>query len=230
MKFNILIPIRSKSRGLKNKNILKFNNNINLTNYTIQKLLKIKNINKIFILTDSKLYKKKIINHQKIDKTYIRPEFLSKSNSKIQDLISHFLLSNSIDAKVSNFALMQVTSPMLSIKEIKQTFNFIDKTKLNSLMHISEVLESPNEIIVGQKKRWNFLINKRITNRQNYKKKYFFITGSLFYFTKNFFLKFREMYNNKTFAYKVDKINFVDIDDSFTFEISKKLTNMKIRN
>ena len=42
MNFNILIPIRSKSRGLKNKNIINFQKNINLTNFTLNKLLKIK--------------------------------------------------------------------------------------------------------------------------------------------------------------------------------------------
>jgi N-acylneuraminate cytidylyltransferase len=230
MKFNILIPLRSKSEGLRNKNILKYNNNINLANHTIKKLLKIPDVNKIFILTDSNFYKKKIINNKKVDKTYIRPKNLSTSNSKIQSLVHHFLISHLIDSEMSNFAIMQVTSPMLSINEIKQTFKFIIKKKTDSLMHVSEALESPNETIVGDKKKWNFLVKKRVTNRQNYKKKYFFITGSMFYFTKKYFLKFKEIYNKKTFAYKVDKINFIDIDDPFTFEISKRLIDMKVRN
>ena len=63
--FDIIIPVRSKSIGLKNKNILNFHNKINLTNYTLNKLTDIKKIRKIFVLTDSKMYKKKLIKHKK---------------------------------------------------------------------------------------------------------------------------------------------------------------------
>ena len=59
---------------------------------------------------------------------------------------------------------------------------------------------------------------------------FYFITGSLWFFTKKFFLKYKKFYNKKSYAYKIDKINFVDIDTMFDFEIAKKLTNLKIRN
>ena len=57
--FDVIIPIRSNSIGLKNKNVLKFDKKINLTNFTLNKLIKVKKIRKIFILTDSEKYKKK---------------------------------------------------------------------------------------------------------------------------------------------------------------------------
>ena len=40
--FEAIIPLRSKSRGLKNKNILLFKKRVNLVNFTIKKLLDIK--------------------------------------------------------------------------------------------------------------------------------------------------------------------------------------------
>ena len=85
--FEAIIPLRSKSRGLKNKNILPFKNGVNLVNYTLKKLIKIKKIKKIYILTDSDLYKKKIIQHKKIDVNYLRKKKYSNSKSKIDDLI-----------------------------------------------------------------------------------------------------------------------------------------------
>ena len=97
-------------------------------------------------------------------------------------------------------------------------------------MHITKVLESPYEMIEKKKKKWNFLMKKRFVNRQSYKKTFYFITGSLFFFTRNFFQKYKQIYNKKTYAYEVDKINFVDIDDKFTFELAKKVINSKIRN
>ena len=79
-------------------------------------------------------------------------------------------------------------------------------------------------------KKWSFLINKRLINRQNYMRKFFFITGSLFFFKKNFYQRYKEIYNLQSKFYVVDRINFIDIDDKFTFELAKKNINLKTRN
>ncbi len=228
--FEAIIPLRSKSEGLKNKNILLFKNKVNLVNYTLKKIINIKKIKKIHILTDSHYYKKKIINHKKINKNYHRKKKLSLSNSKIDDLINDFLLKYNTNIKNNNFLIFQVTSPNLKKNEIIKTLDFIKKKKVSSLMHVTEVLENPYEIIESKGKKWTYLMKKRFVNRQNYPKKFMFITGSLFFFTRNFFLKNKKIINPKTYPYKIDKINFVDIDDRFTFEIAKKVTDLKVRN
>ena len=64
--FEAIIPLRSKSSGLKNKNILFFKKRVNLVNFTIKKIINFKEISKIFILTDSELYKKKLLNIKKL--------------------------------------------------------------------------------------------------------------------------------------------------------------------
>ena len=161
MKFDVIIPLRSKSEGLKNKNILKFSNNDNLTNYTIKKIINFKLINKIYILTDSKKYKKKILSHNKIDKSFIRKKKHSNRNSKIQDLVLDFLKSFNHNCP-TNLVLLQVTSPLLSKEEILKTLNFIKKKKIESLFHISRVLEHPNEIVIGKNSNWKFLIKKEL--------------------------------------------------------------------
>jgi len=228
--FDAIIPLRSKSKGLKNKNILFFKNKINLVNFTLKKLININEIRKIYILTDSENYKKIIISHKKIDKNYKRKKNLSSSDSKIDDLINDFLLNYNNQVKNKNFLLFQVTSPNLKSYEILKTIKFINKKKLPSLMHVTEVIESPYEIIEMEKKNWLYLMKRRILNRQNYSKKFMFITGSLFFFTRNFFNKNKKIINLKTYPYKVDKINFIDIDDKFTFELAKKTQNLKVRN
>ena len=228
--FDAIIPLRSNSKGLKNKNILIFKNKINLVNYTLKKIINIKKIKKIYILTDSNYYKKKIIDHKKIDKNYQRKKKLSLGNSKKDDLIDDFLLNYNTNIKNNNFLLFQVTSPNLKKDEIIKTLKFIDKNKVSSLMHVTEVLENPYEIIEIKGKNWKHLMKKRVVNRQNYLKKFMFITGSLFFFTRNFFSKNKKIFNSKTYPYKIDKINFIDIDDKFTFELAKKVINIKARN
>ena len=228
--FDVIIPIRSNSVGLKNKNILKFKNKENLTNYTINKLLNIKKIRKIFILTDSEDYKKKIIKNKKIDKNFIRKKKYSKSNSTFVELIDDFFKNYYDNKKNQNFLILQVTSPLLLKNEIEKTLNYIEKNKISSLVHVTHALESPFEMVEKKNKKWSFLINKRLINRQNYMRKFFFITGSLFFFKKNFYQRYKEIYNLQSKFYVVDRINFIDIDDRFTFELAKKNINLKIRN
>ena len=227
--FDVIIPIRSGSKEIKNKNIKKFNRD-NLTNLLLKKIINLKDINRIFILTDSIEYKKKIIKHKKINTEYIRLKKHSADNSIIFDLVNHFFKWSDIKKyKTEKILLLQVTSPLLHKNEISKTISFIKQKKINSLFHVSEMIEHPYECIKGFKKKWSPIIKNNKVNRQNFDS-FYFITGSLWFFTKKFFLRYKKFYNKKSYAYKIDKINFVDIDTMFDFEIAKKLTNLKIRN
>ena len=228
--FDVIIPLRAGSKGIKNKNITLFNGEI-LVNFLIKKILKIKNINKIYILTDSEKYKKKILKHQKVDTSYIRSKKLSGDNSSIYELIDDFLkFIQKRNILINKILMFQVTSPLLNIIEIKKTLSFILNKKLSSLFHVTKMIEHPEDCIKGLKSNWRPFRKKRIVNRQNYNQNYYYITGSLFYFTKKFFQKYKVTYNKSSFAYKVDKINFIDIDSRFDLEVAKKILNLKIRN
>jgi len=227
--FDVIIPLRSGSKGIINKNIKNFNKDI-LVNYLIKKIINLKDINRIFILTDSVKYKEKIIKHKKINTEYLRLKKYSKNNSKIYDLIKHFIKwSDNKNYKIKKIFLLQTTSPLLSKEEINKTIKFIKNKKIDSLFHVSEMIEHPYECIKGFKRSWKHLLKNNKINRQNFEK-FYFITGSLWFFTKKFFLKYKKFYNEKSFAYKVDKINFVDIDTKFDLELAKRLKNLKIRN
>ena len=228
--FDVIIPIRSKSKELKNKNILPFSGKTILVNYTIKKLLNLKKIIRVYVLTDSKKYKNILIKNRKVDSNYLRKRKYSEADSNVNDLIDDFILNYYPYKNNQNLLLLQVTSPTLSVNEINNTLKFIKKNNLKSLMHVCNVIQSPYEIIEKKKgKKWNFLIKRRIINRQNYNRIFQYITGSLFFFDTNFFKKYKKIYNAKTTLYLVDKINFIDIDDKFTFEIAKKIANLKTR-
>ena len=149
--FDVIIPLRAGSKGLKNKNIALFNGEI-LVNFLIKKILKIKNINKIYILTDSEKYKKKILKHQKVDTSYIRSKKLSEDNSSIYELIDDFLkFIQKRNILINKILMFQVTSPLLNIIEIKKTLSFILDKKLSSLFHVTKMIEHPEDCIKGLK-------------------------------------------------------------------------------
>ena len=51
-------------------------------------------------------------------------------------------------------------------------------------MHVTKVLESPSRQLYRKEKSGHLM--RKFINRQNYKKAFMFITGSLFYFQKFF--------------------------------------------
>ena len=226
--FDAIIPMRSGSKGINNKNLVNFHGE-KLANYTIKKLLKIKEIKRIFILTDSLDYKKKFIKDKRINFEYIRQKKLSRDNSNINHVVYDFLIWSKKKFKLEKILFFHVTTPLISVQEIKKSISFIKKNKLQSLIHVSEMLEPPYECINKTGKNWKFLVGNYVTNRQNFKN-FYFITGSMYYFTLKFFLKYKKAFNEKSYAYKVDKINFVDINTSFDLEIAKRLKNLKQRN
>ena len=115
--FDAIIPLRSGSKGIKNKNLKKINKDT-LINHLIKKLIKIKDINRIFILTDSNNYKKKILKSKKINLDYIRSKKLSKDSSVIYDLIFDFIKwSNERNLELNKILLFQATSPLLQKKK-----------------------------------------------------------------------------------------------------------------
>ena len=215
-----IIPLRSGSKALKNKNIKKFTNDI-LVNHTLKKVLKLKKIEKIYILTDSKQYKKKIIKNKKINCEYVRPSKLSQDNSDVINLIDNFLKWLKLTDKNSNIYLFQVTSPLWKINDIRKVINFYLKHKIQSLFTVNKSIESPHTLILNNKNNWKYLLKKRPFRRQGLNNNYYFINGALYCFKICFFKRYKKVFNTKTYAYEIPKNNFVDINEEFDFKLAK---------
>lgn len=87
--FIIIIPARSGSKGLKNKNIYKINS-LTLLENTIIQAKEITNAENIYLSTDSKKYID-LTNYLNVKNNGIRPKRLSSDNSKIFDVIEYEL-------------------------------------------------------------------------------------------------------------------------------------------
>ena len=87
MKFISVIPARSGSKGVKNKNIFPLNKKP-LISYTFNAVKK-SMIKNNFILTDNKKIKR-IAKNFGINNDYERPKKLSQSNTSLIDTLFHF--------------------------------------------------------------------------------------------------------------------------------------------
>ena len=215
MKNTIIIPARSGSKRLKNKNFLSINGKT-LIERTINFSKKIKNIDQIIVSTDSAN-----INHlQKKYKNIFfvkRPKYLSTDKSLIIYTINN--LYNKFNKNFKNIIILQPTSPFRSQKIINdQWIRFINlKKKFKSLVSVS----------IGQnleKKKFIIKNNKLVLNKKKDTKKLYEANGNYFMANIKFLKRYKKfIVSEETIASVIkSKKNLIDIDTKKDYKLALK--------
>ena len=126
-----IIPIRSGSKTIKNKNI-KILNGLPLAHYAISSCLRSKIFKRVLVVSDSDHYNKILKKYDDIsDFEFIkRPKSISLDNSPTEQTIDFIL--KKIHSHEITF-LVQATSPLINEKDIKIAFKEFKKYKYDSL-------------------------------------------------------------------------------------------------
>ena len=218
------IPAKGSSRGLKNKNTLSFSGKP-LLYHSINFCKKIKDVTP-FVSTDSRKILK-LAKKNKISFDYIRPKKISTSKSKVVDAVIHAL--EWFEKKNITFEaviLLQPTSPLRDVKIVNKALNLFKTKKYSSLISVTKVKEHPYDCIEIEQKKWKFLRNNpnKNSNRQSYKKKYYFIDGSFYIATSQFLKQNKKLIIKKKTKIFITKSNINnDIDNFEDFKITETL-------
>ena len=220
MKLLTIIPARSGSKGIKNKNLTKFLGE-SLILYSINFAKKIKN-NNIIVATDSKKIKEFSSKYLKIN-NYIRPKNLSKDETPLESTIYHVVNWAIKENILFDFILiLQPTSPLRKIIDIKNILKtFKDDKKNHSLCSVIKMRTNPAECVVNNKQKWSFLITGKIGNRHDYKDSYYFIDGSYYLIKKNSFLKNKKIISKKNIFYPLSIDYPLDINDKLDLKVAE---------
>lgn len=165
-----IIPCRSGSKSIKNKNITKVYGK-SLLEYSLIFAKQCSFFDKIIISTDSHLYKK-IAEKFGIDVPFIRPKNISKDNSTDLEFIQHALKylkchQNFIPDLIVH---LRPTSPLRKIRDIKRGLDVLVKNeKIDSVKTISLSKNTPFKSWFANNK--NFLI-PIIKNRTKFSEPY----------------------------------------------------------
>ena len=214
-----VIPARKGSKGIKNKNIKKFNGKP-LIAWSIELAQKSSLIDKVILSTDDKKIAQ-IGKKYGADVPFLRPKELARDNSPSVDSVLHLLKNiESFDY----ILLLQPTSPLRKLSDINGIINFSLKYKYKSTLSISEITDYPQLMMrLGNKnmitKRFNLV---KSTARQNYEKLYR-INGALYFIEINYFKKIKSFISKETKGYKMPKIRSIDIDDYFDWKSAELL-------
>ena len=224
MKILGFIPARAGSKGIKNKNLVKFNGKP-LIHSVINFSKKLKFITPFVSTNSNKILK--YVKKNGIKFNYLRPNYLATDKSDVINSILHAL--KWFEKKNIYFdavMLLQPTSPIRKKNEVEKIINIFKKRKINSIISVTRMKEHPFECIKIKGSKWEFLQNNKgkFTGRQNYPEKYFIIDGSI-YLAKVSFLKKNNSFikKNETKLFKSSQFPFIDIDDPIDLKIAELL-------
>ena len=223
MKKIAIIPARSGSKGLPNKNILMLGNKP-LIAYTIEAALKSKEFERIIVSTDSLEYK--YIAEKFGAEVFMRSEDLANDKASSFVVIEDVL--KRINDEINYFVLLQVTSPFRNENHIKESINLFENNfnKYNYLVSMQKSDKS-NSLInpIYDNTLKEYSIDYSNYSRQKYDE--YHPNGAIFIGKIKEYLKQKHFFGEKSIAYFMNREDSIDIDDSLDFEIAITILNKK---
>lgn len=145
-KYIALIPARSNSKSIKNKNIQNFNG-LPLFVHSIEVARKVKEISQIVVSTDSKVYAD-IARHHGAEVPFLRPLKYSNDLSRDEEFIRHYIQFNGSRSKEPRpiefvIVLLRPTHPIRSSTFITEAINEAKKNVSCLIKSLSPATESP---------------------------------------------------------------------------------------
>lgn len=213
-----IIPARSGSKGLKNKNIINLCG-FPLIYYTIDAAIKSHVFDRIIVSTDSKLYGE--IAQQYGAEVLYRDENLSNDSTPTFFVVEDVL--KKIDGNIDYFALLQPTSPMRNDEHIVDAVNSFDLNYENFDFLASVKEADYSKSLVNRIDEDNSL-KYFSDNYSNYRRQLFkeyTPNGAIFLGKIDSYLCQRHFFGKKSLSYKMSKVDSIDIDDEVDYELAK---------
>ncbi len=220
-----IIPARSGSKAIKNKNLQKIKKNKSLIELAYDVAKKSKLFNEVIVSTDSKNYQKILRNKIPID--FLRP--IKLSGDKVNDLdVMRFELlryQNFYQKKFDAICLLQPTSPFRKVSDLKSCYNIFKKKKLDAVWTISEIDNKYHPIKILNTDKENLTYHHKdgpkFVNRQGLNK-IFIRNGIAYFFSTKTILRYKNILPRKS-GYLIINRKIVNIDTPQDLLIARKL-------
>lgn len=222
-----IIPARSGSKSLKNKNILDLCGKPVIA-WSIEAALKSKCFERVIVSTDSKEYGQISLNYGA--EVVYRSEEASSDTATTYDVLVE--LFKNVDLSMYDyFVLLQPTSPLRTEKHIKEAVELFETNykEKNTLVSVTKANKTSNLIreIDDSLSLKNYDVDYSKYRRQNYKE---YETNGAFFISKiNHYLETKHFYGEKGIAYIMEKEDSPEIDDEMDFEVIKMLLNKRLK-
>jgi len=218
-----IIPARSGSKGLKDKNIKKLNGKPMIA-YTIEAANESGIFKDVIVSTDSRKYAETAEEYD-AEVPFFRPQRLAEDDSTTNDVIIHSLEEMKKRNKGYNyFMLLQPTSPLRNSKNIKEAYDLLLQKEANAVVSICETDHNPLLAnTLDESLSLDNFINKDENKRRQELPTYYRLNGAIYLAKVDYFLKYNDFYHKKSFAYIMSKKESIDVDDIIDFKLAQQI-------
>ena len=228
-----IIPARSGTKGLKDKNIKQLDGKPLLA-YTIEAALDSGMFAEIHVSTDSNDYAE-VAKEYGAKVPFLRPVELATDESDTSQTVRYVIKTyKSLGWKFDTIALLQPTSPLRRATHIKEAYNLYIKNNANSVMSVCEVEHSPlwSNVLPENFSLKDFILPENDLRRQDLPT-YYRQNGAIYIEDVDLIINRGNLLGDASYAYIMDKRSSIDIDDDIDFAIAELLlknTVTKIKN
>ena len=222
-KFIAIIPARGGSKGIKNKNIVLLRGKP-LIAYTIEAAKESRIFDEILVSTDSTEIAR-VATKYGANVPFMRPTELSTDSASSIDVIVHtlsYFIENGTN--FDYFVLLQPTSPLRTSSDIINAAQLAFEKDANSVVSVCEMEHSPLwcNVLPLDLSLSNFLKKEWDKPRQELPT-YYRINGAIYIAKVDYFLRTRDFYGEKSFAYIMPRERSVDIDELIDLKLAEVL-------
>lgn len=223
MKNLAIIPARSGSKGLPDKNIRDLCGKP-LMSYSIDAALKSECFDTVMLSTDSEKYAK-IGREYGAEVPFLRSEAMSSDTADSWDVVGEVLeIYQDMGQEFDTFCLLQPTSPMRTAEDIRKAYDLFKSHASFGVISVCEAEHSP--LWCGQLpdncELANFLKQNHGNRRQDVGK-YYRLNGAIYIANVKMFKKDRNFYKEGSYAYIMKQERSIDIDTELDFMVADAL-------
>ncbi len=219
-----IIPARSGSKGLKDKNI-KLLAGKPMMAYTIEAACRSGIYDCIHVSTDSEEYQR-IAREYGADVPFLRSDELSGDMAGSWDVVRWTLEQyQRLGQEFDLATLLQPTSPLRNSGDIQAAFRLLQERQGEAVVSVCEMDHSPLwSNILPDDGNMNGFLNQAVNQGRQKLPVYYRINGAIYMVrTAVLYKEPMELYGKKTFACLMPRERSVDIDDRLDFMIAETI-------
>lgn len=223
MKNIAIIPARSGSKGLPDKNIKELNG-CPLIGYSIKAALESEIFDTVMVSTDSERYADIAI---KCGATvpFLRDVENAGDKSSSWDVVREVLSKyKEIGHEFESVCLLQPTSPLRTAQNIVEAYEMLESRDAKAIVSVCEVEHSPLWCnVLGENASLKGFIKEEAKMPRQQLKQFYRINGAIYIAKVKEFLTNDDLYTEKCYAYIMDRNKSVDIDTIEDFKYAELL-------
>lgn len=226
MKNIAIIPARSGSKGVKDKNIRDLNGKP-LMAYTIEAAFKSGEFDKVMVSTDSEKYAD-IARSLGASVPFLRSKDTASDTASSWNMVEEVLKNyKELGKTFDTFCLLQPTSPLRTAEDIKNAYNIYREKAEFAVVSVCEAEHSP--LWCGQlpqNKEFVGFVDPDSQKRRQDAGKFFRINGAIYIVNIERFMSDIFLYKKGSFAYIMPQDRSVDIDTEIDFKLAEIIMSM----